>query len=99
MNLPSAQTYLILQTGRQQPLPSLQTLPKSQAGQTLGICLTIQTNLTLTFSLQKDRQAHPPCFLSNRRGEVYSLKLVGLDISHALSWANHISNCLALLFN
>jgi len=47
---PSAVTSLILQTARQQPLPSLQTLTKSQAGQTLGIRLSILTNLTLTLS-------------------------------------------------
>ena len=35
-----AVTSLIPQTGKLQPLPSLQTLKKkSQAGQTLGICI------------------------------------------------------------
>ena len=43
-------TSLILQPGRLQPLPSLQTLTKSQAGETLGICLSILTNLTLSLS-------------------------------------------------
>ena len=41
----------ILQTDRLQPLASLQTLTKSQAGQKRGICLSILTNLTLTLSL------------------------------------------------
>ena len=44
---------IILQTDRRQPLPSLQTLIKSQAGQTQGICLSIQTNLTLSLSLSE----------------------------------------------
>ena len=40
MTPPSVVTSLILQTGRLQPLHSLQTLTKSQAGQTLGMCLS-----------------------------------------------------------
>ena len=51
----SAMTSLILQTGRLQPLPCLQTLKKkkSQSGQTLGICLSILTNLKLSLSLSE----------------------------------------------
>ena len=45
LTTPSTMTSLILQTGRLQPLPFLQTITKSQDGQTLEICLSILTNL------------------------------------------------------
>ena len=49
----SAVTSLILHTGRLQPLPSFQTLTKSQTGHTFGICLSILTNLMLSLALSK----------------------------------------------
>ena len=65
---------------------------KSQAGQTLGIRLSILTNLTLTISLQKDRMVNPPIhFLTRPLKEVQSFKLLRLTISHNRSCASHIS--------
>jgi len=49
----STVTSLLLQTGRLQPLPSLQTLTKSQVVQTLGIRLSILSNLMISVSLSE----------------------------------------------
>ena len=47
---------------------------------------------TLAVSLRKDHLANPPIyFLYNPLEAVQSFKLLGLSISHSLSWANHIS--------
>ena len=63
---------------------------KSQVGQTLGICLSILTNISL--SLHRDCLANPRIyFLNNHLEEVQSLKLLGLTINHDPSWVNHIS--------
>ena len=46
----------------------------------------------LTLSLRKDNSANPPIyFLNNRLKEIQSLKLLGLTLSHDLSWASYIS--------
>ena len=79
MTPPSAVPSLIPLIGRQQPFHSLQTWIKSQAGETLGICLSI---------LKK----YPPIYFHNNPLEdVLSFKFWGLTICHDLSWESHIS--------
>ena len=88
-------TFLILQTGRLAAsfLCSDLEEKKSQDGQTLGMCLSILTNQTLSLSLSERTiwQILPSTFLTIHLEEVQSFKLLGLTISHNLSWANHIS--------
>ena len=62
----SAVPSVIPQIGKQQPLHSLQIWIKSQAGPTLGTCLSILTNITLTMSLRKDHLENPPHPLSQQ---------------------------------
>ena len=99
MTPPSAVTSIIFQPSRLQHLPSLQTLQnqKPQAGQSLRIITgtmirTLSILTRLTPSIRKDHLANPLIyFLNNTLEEVQSLKLMGLTISHDLSWAKHIS--------
>ena len=88
MTPPSVVTALIFQTGRLQPLPSLQTLTKSQEyGQTLGLCLSILSSLTLYLFPRKDHLANPPIyFLNNSLEEIQSFKILGFTIRRDLSW-------------
>ena len=60
---------------------SLQTLTKSKDGQTLGICLSILTNLTLSLSLslQKDHLAKLPSTF---------LTILLRKFSHSNSWVS-----------
>ena len=80
---PSVVISLILQIGRLQPLPSLQTLIKSQGGQTLGICVSILTNLSLSLSLflWKDTLANPPIY--------FLLTILLKKFTHSNSWVSH----------
>ena len=91
----SAIPSVIPQIGKQQPLHPLQIWIKSQVGPTLGTCLSILTNLTLSLCLSKrtiwNRTLTPIYFLNNRLEEVLSLKLLGLTICHDLSLESHIS--------
>ena len=87
MTPPSAVTSLVLQTGRLQLLPSLQTLKKkkSQLGQTLGICRSILTKITLSLSLTEGQSGKPSIdLLNNPLEEVQSPKLLGLTIGRDL---------------
>ena len=74
----SAVTSLLLQTGRLQLLPSLQTFTKSQAGQTLGICLSILTNPTLSLSERTIWQTILSTFLT----------ILLRKFSHTTSWVS-----------
>ena len=60
MTPPSAVPSAIPQTGKQQPLHSLQIWIKSQTGSTCGTCLSIHTNLTLSQCLSKRTVWKPP---------------------------------------
>ena len=60
MTPPSAIPSLIPQIGRQQPLHSLQTWIKSQAGPTCGTCPSILINLTLSICLYETTVWNPP---------------------------------------
>ena len=88
----SVVTFFTLQIGNQLP-PTLQTLTKSQDGQALGICLSIQINLTFSLSLSEWNiwQPLPPPPIHNPLEEVQSFQPLSLTISHNLSWAKHIS--------
>ena len=83
MTPPSAVTSLILQTGRLQPLSSLQTLTKSQTGQTLGTCLSIQTNRTLSLSLSPKAPSGKPLHLLSQQPSRLSKRF-----SHSNSWVS-----------
>ena len=87
-----AMASLILQLGKLEPLPSLHTLQKSQPGQTLRMSFIPDKSHTFIISLRQNHRANPPIyFLNIPLEEVQSFKLLGLSISHDLSWANHIS--------
>uniref|UniRef100_A0A8C4N128 Uncharacterized protein n=1 Tax=Eptatretus burgeri TaxID=7764 RepID=A0A8C4N128_EPTBU len=93
MTPPSAVPSVIPQVGKQQPLHALQIWIKSQAGQTLGTCLSILTNLTLSLCLAKRTVwKTPPSTFSTILLKSFSFKLLGLTICHDLSWESHISN-------
>ena len=92
MTPPSAVPSLIPLIIRQQPLHSPQSWIKSQAGQTLGICLSILSNLTPSPCFSERTIWEPPIyFLNNPLEEVLSFKLLGLTICQDLSWESHIS--------
>ena len=93
MTPPSVVPSVLPLIGRQQPLHSLQIWTKSQTGPTLGACLSILTNLTLSLCLSGRTiwKKNPIYFLNNPQEEVLSFKLLGLTICHELSWESHIS--------
>ncbi len=94
MTSPSAVTSLILQTGRPKPLPSLQILKKITSwSNTWNMSFNPHKSHTRPIALRKDCLANPHIyFLNNLLEELQSFKLLGLTISHYLSWANHNSN-------
>ena len=89
----SAMTSLILQTGKQQPLPSLQTLKKITSwSKTWNVSFNPDKSRDHDISFQKNHLANPPIyFLNSPLEEVQSFKLPGLTISYDLFSANHIS--------
>ena len=93
-------TSLILQTGRLQFLPSLQTLKKITSwSNTWNVSSNHNKSNTLTISLQKDRTGNPfPLPLINILTilfKKFTFKLLGLTISYDCSWANHISKLVS----
>ena len=80
MTPPCAVTSLILQVGRLQPLPSLETLTKIKRwSNTWNISVNPDKSHTLPISLRKNHLANPAIyFLNGPLEEVQSFMLLGL---------------------